>query len=184
MPIEIMTDLESLSTEENGLILTLGSNAFDMDSGRLIDTIHIRFSIDNQKELGRHVSKNTMDWWDTQSVAARLEAFNQDGALTLAAACQKFDDWVVSVRKQDPRMQLFMWANDPDFDMKMLTSAFRAVGKEPPWQFWEYQSVRTMKRLAKKLKIELPKREGTHHNALDDAIHQTKIVTAVWSAIG
>lgn len=182
MPIEIMTDLETLSTDDNALILTLGACAFDIDTGKLCGQKYIRFSVEDQKTLGRHVSESTVAWWNRQSEAARNEAFNPIGALPLAEACKEFDDWVVSTRKLDPKMELYMWANDPDFDLVKLTNAFRAVGKEPPWQYWEYQSVRTMKRLAKKLKLTLPPREGTHHNAVDDAIHQTKIVTTVWAA--
>lgn len=178
-----MTDIETLSTANNATILTLGACAFNIETGEPLDTFHVRFSLDDQKYYERHVCKNTLAWWDKQSVEARLEAFNQDGALTMPNALRKFDEWLVSMRKKDPRMKMNMWANDPDFDLTILTSAFRSAGMEPPWQFWESRSVRTMKMLAEKLRLTLPKREGTHHNAVDDAIHQAKLVSQVWRVI-
>lgn len=179
-----MPDIETLSTATNATILTLGACAFNIDTGEIVGKFHVQFSLEDQIKYGRHICKNTVEWWKKQSQEAQEEAFNQNDALPIPVAVQKLDDWVVSMRKLDPTMKANMWANDPDFDLVILTSMFRDVGKEPPWQYWESRSVRTMKMIGEKLKLALPKREGTHHNALDDAIYQATLVSTVWNAIG
>lgn len=183
MPINVMVDIETLSTAANATMLTLGACTFDLGTGEILDTISLRFSLDDQSRLNRDISDSTMAWWKKQSDESRAEAFDQTNAEPLNDALQKFDNWLVATRKTDQKLEMHMWANDPDFDLVILTSAFRDVGKEPPWQFWESRSVRTMKMLGAAKKVELPKREGTHHNAVDDAIHQTKVVSAVWDAV-
>jgi hypothetical protein len=183
MPINVMVDIETLSTAPNATMLTLGACAFDLGTGEILDTISLRFSLDDQSRLNRDISDSTMAWWKKQSDEARAEAFDQTNAEPLSDALQKFDNWLVATRKADRKLEMRMWANDPDFDLVILTSAFRNVGKEPPWQFWESRSVRTMKMIAQEKKITLPDREGTHHNAVDDAIHQAKVVSAVWIAL-
>ncbi len=178
-----MPDIETLSTASNATVLTLGACSFDLDTGEVLDTISLRFSLEDQKQLARDISKSTMEWWGKQGEAAKKEAFRQDDALPVLEAVKQFDKWVVTQRSKDPRMKANMWANDPDFDLVILTSLFRDVGLEPPWQYWESRSVRTMKMIAEMRKVALPKREGVHHNAVDDAVHQAKLVSTVWATL-
>ena len=48
-----------------------------------------------------------------------------------------------------------------------------AAGGKAPWTFWQERDLRTLKGLSPDLRIE---RSGTHHNALDDALHQARLV--------
>lgn len=180
MPIHIMPDIETLSTNVRATVLTLGACAFDLDTGEIVSTISLRFSLEDQKLLDRHICPKTMKWWSEQNTTAREEAFRQDDAKPVVEAVSAFDAWVVEQRGRNPAMKTCIWANDPDFDLVILTSLFRDVGKEPPWQYWESRSVRTMKMIGEMRKVQLPKRGGTHHNAVDDAVHQAKVVSAVW----
>ncbi|EBO5570485.1 3'-5' exoribonuclease, partial [Salmonella enterica] len=53
-------------------------------------------------------------------------------------------------------------------------------------QWWNDRDVRTIVELGKAIGFD-PKRdmpfEGTRHNALDDAIHQAKYVSAIWKKL-
>ena len=55
-----------------------------------------------------------------------------------------------------------------------------------PWQWWNDRDVRTVVELGKAIAFD-PKRdmpfEGTRHNALADAIHQAKYVSAIWQKL-
>lgn len=55
-----------------------------------------------------------------------------------------------------------------------------------PWQFWNDSDVRTMVLLGKELGFD-PKRnmpfDGVAHNALADARHQAKYVSAIWQKL-
>lgn len=64
-----------------------------------------------------------------------------------------------------------VWGNGADFDPVLLSSAYRAIGRPPPHKFYNVHCFRTLKNL---FPVEKPARDGTHHNALDDAIHQVK----------
>jgi inhibitor of KinA sporulation pathway (predicted exonuclease) len=52
-----------------------------------------------------------------------------------------------------------------------MTSAFRSIDTEPPWKPWEERCYRTINAI---VKIPQDERQGTYHNALDDALHQTR----------
>jgi len=92
-----------------------------------------------------------------------LESLRKD-TLPLKDALINFSKWYGSV-------SLPTWGNSVAFDNVILQSAYEAVGINRPWKHWEDRCYRTMKNI---IVIEPDVREGTHHNALDDAIYQTK----------
>lgn len=77
----------------------------------------------------------------------------------------------------------WVWSQGGNFDDPMLSAALRAVGLEPPWKFWNSQCTRTVYRLAGLNFNKIP-RSGTHHNALDDAIHQVACVQRAFRTLG
>ena len=62
----------------------------------------------------------------------------------------------------------------------MLREAYKANRQAVPWSSFYDRDVRTMVNLAEELTSQnvkdLVKREGTHHNALDDAKYQAQYV--------
>jgi hypothetical protein len=68
----------------------------------------------------------------------------------------------------------------------ILRSAYDRAGQTCPWQFWNDSDVRTMVLLGKQLGFD-PKRnmpfDGVAHNALADARHQAKYVSAIWQSL-
>ncbi len=72
---------------------------------------------------------------------------------------------------------IYVWSHGANFDEPLWTAAAAAVGQGVPWKFWNVRCTRT----AFDLRNFDPKsiaREGTHHNALDDAKHQARCVQA------
>ena len=65
------------------------------------------------------------------------------------------------------------WCNGASFDFPILATAYRLVKKPLPWEFWKERDLRTLKGLNPDLRVE---RDGVHHNALDDARHQARLV--------
>ena len=55
------------------------------------------------------------------------------------------------------------------FDNVIIENAYKAVGMKRPWTPWDDRCYRTIKDM---VHITEDEREGSHHNALDDAIHQ------------
>jgi exodeoxyribonuclease VIII len=95
----------------------------------------------------------------SQPLAAALVAFN--------AFMEQFDKGRVK-----------LWGNGADFDNAILVNCFANTNIEPCWKFWNHRCYRTLKSLSgDKSK---PKRVGTYHNALDDAITQAVHAMNIW----
>jgi exodeoxyribonuclease VIII len=65
-----------------------------------------------------------------------------------------------------------LWGNGAVFDNTILGNAYFITGRKPPWNPWDDRCYRTVKALFKWIPAD--ERQGTYHNALDDAMHQTK----------
>tara|TARA_R110000764_G_scaffold96377_1_gene180484 strand:- start:128 stop:706 length:579 start_codon:yes stop_codon:yes gene_type:complete len=165
---EAMVDLETLATTPDAHILTIGLVAMhDMDN-----TLYIH--VKRNAEMKQHVRKvdpDTEGWWFKQSPEAQHEAFNQTNAVELDVALHQITEWF-----QADNMKK-IWSHGSTFDVTMLENAYRQCNIPVPWRYWDVRDTRTVidvgqRAVGKKLE---PTREGTHHNALDDAIHQ-----AVW----
>jgi hypothetical protein len=83
----------------------------------------------------------------------------------LDEALTKFSDWF------GPK-SLPVWGNGAVFDNTILSNAYFNTGREPPWKCWDDRCYRTVKALFHWVKSD--DREGVYHNALDDAVYQTK----------
>jgi exodeoxyribonuclease VIII len=78
---------------------------------------------------------------------------------------------LTSFLNQFGRKGLKVWGNGSDFDNAILAACYAAVGQPLPWDFWHNRCYRTLKALRPELKLQ---RQGTYHNALDDAKTQAQ----------
>lgn len=162
MKNHIMLDLETLSTEPNAAIISIGAVMFTKDGVsdyRFYQTI----DIESNGFCGRHMSYSTVSWWMKQDLGARKEF--QKPAEKLPIVLSNFRDWF-TVYDIDG-----VWGNGSDFDNLILTSAFASVPSLTiPWKYYQNRCYRTLKNL-----VNIPlERSGTHHNALDDAVTQAE----------
>ena len=160
----VMIDLETLSNKKTAAILSIGAVKFT--DTEIIDTFYQNISPKSCVEAGLHVSKDTLQWWTEQNHEA-WEACKVD-RVDLTEGLQKFKDWY------GPKSR-WTWSCGVDFDVVIMDHAFDAVGSTPPWKWFDSRCFRTFKAL---FPIELA-REGVHHNALDDAIHQSRYLIKV-----
>ena len=157
---QVMIDIETLSTQYNAAILSIG--AVKWEESEIVDTFYVNVDPKSCKELGLHVEHKTVEWWLKQSAEARKALLNDQKTLT--DALKVFRIWYGS-------KSLPTWGNGAAFDLVIMTHAFRCLGTEPPWKPWEERCYRTMNEL---VKIPHAPRDGIYHNALDDAVYQTK----------
>lgn len=72
------------------------------------------------------------------------------------------------------------------FDNVILRGAYERAGKICPWLFWNDHDVRTLVNLGRSIGFD-PKKDmpfiGDQHNALADARHQAKYVSAIWQKL-
>lgn len=159
---DVMVDLETMGTRPGSVIVSLGAIEFDPNTARLGRTFYQTCSIASSVDVGLAMDPQTVSWWLGQSEDARKELIDAKG--DLKSTLLDFSRWLGSTETK-------MWGCGSDFDNALLAEAYNRAGEAVPWKFWNNRCYRTMKSLFPKVKLE---REGTHHNALDDAIYQAK----------
>ena len=173
----IMCDLETLDTATTACVLSIGLVAFDPNSGVINDKFYAAFPRDQQLKVGRTVSDATLTWWMDQSPEAR-EVFNFptfNMYKTLGAVIEFFN------RNGGDAVKL--WGNGPDFDNSILGSLFDSFELTRPWHHYNNRCFRTIKSLSMPAGYTPPPREGTHHDALDDALYQCARLHSVLSTL-
>ena len=158
--MQVMLDLETLSTEPNAAIVAIGAAKFDAAG------VHSKFYVcidpTDSERYGRHISASTVQWWmHSDRDVARDQAFLQDN-IDLYSALDGFSQWFGAE-------SMPVWGNGAGFDNVLLSSSYKAVGFDQPWKFWDDRCYRTIKNLAPSIELE---RVGTYHNAVDDAESQ------------
>lgn len=170
----VMIDLETLGTVADAVILSIGAVRFDPDTNQIDDAgFYKSISIESNLDYKRRIQEDTLIWWLGQSVAAQ-HVFHEPKETLETSLCE-FSDWLGDDKA-------YMWSNGADFDLPMLAHAFTQCTITIPWKFWNSRCVRTLKNLDVAKNIKVP-RLGTHHNALQDAIHQAQLVQAIHAAM-
>ena len=159
--IQVMLDLETMSVRSNAAIASIGAVKFEVGTG-IIDQFYRTVDLRTCKAVGLHVDPETVEWWNQQNKEAR-QALLKDN-VSLSQALDDFSQWF-------GRSSLPTWGNGAGFDNVIMENAYRALDRKRPWLPWEDRCYRTMNNL---VKIPIDKREGVYHNALDDALTQTK----------
>ena len=162
---QIVVDLETLSARPNSCIISIGAVAFTLQDG-ITEEFLINVDPVSCKELGLHISKETVQWWSTQSKEA-IDSWKKD-PVPLREAMKKFNEFYGNV-------SVPIWGNGASFDITILESAYFALNDEDiniPWKFWDIYDMRTLTSvLGRKLE-----KTGINHNALHDAIAEAKLI--------
>lgn len=179
----IMVDIETMSTATNAAIVSIGACGFDHEvintPEEITDRFYTSVSLTSNEEAGRHISASTVEWWLRQSKEAQT-ALSMEPIRSLRAALIEFRIWAQSLK---PAAH-FIWANDPDFDVVILRSAFDAVNQGWPFAYYNNRSCRTLKHLAWP-NDDAPnfRASGVHHKADDDAVAQAVMVQHGWARL-
>lgn len=169
MSNHIMVDLETLDTKPTAIILSIGACRVNFNTGEPTDPFYRVVEVESCKAVGLTESESTRKWWDGQSEEAR-KVFT-DPSVPLLTALSDFSTYL----RQFGVDQLKLWGCGSDFDNAILTNAYGAFGSQAPWRFYNNRCYRTVKNVLGHYIVE-PDRGGTYHNALDDAMHQARIL--------
>tara|TARA_A100001011_G_scaffold160819_1_gene169217 strand:- start:1618 stop:2151 length:534 start_codon:yes stop_codon:yes gene_type:complete len=172
--IHAMIDLETLSTNPDAVILTVGGVKFDPHTNmKPYHEMYFRVDVDSQTTQGRHVMDDTLDWWAKQPVDIREEALGDKDRVGL-------DNMIKKINKFSVGVDVF-WCQGPLFDYAILQNLYTQLGHPVPWQYWQIRDSRTLFNLVPRDKNE--KRVGLH-NALSDCIFQAKKVQKIYRQLG
>jgi len=177
---DVMIDLETLDTRPGAVILSLGAVFFDPVKG-LGDAFHLIISRADSELMGLTVSADTLAWWEKQSDEAKktLHAASSVAALEPSAVFGEFNKFLS--RAEGGASKVKLWGNGSDFDNVLLIAAYEAAGVKPNWRYYNHRCFRTLKKLAPAVKVD---RQGTYHNALDDAKTQAEHAIKIYQHLG
>ncbi len=173
----LMLDLESMGNEGNGALVSLAAVEFDINTGETGLEFYTKIDLESSIKAGLTLNADTIMWWLQQSESARASLYADKG-MSLSQALFEFAKFLELLDLGS----LQLWGNSPRFDMTLLESAYKAVGKKIPWKFRNERCVRTLVSFFPELKKSIPF-EGVPHHPIDDCKHQIKYCTAIHKRI-
>jgi exodeoxyribonuclease VIII len=128
------------------------------------------------------INGETVYWWMKQSDAARESVIssrvNFDTRFYITPVLVAFESFVRSAGMPDE-----VWSH-ATFDFVILKNAYKAAGLNSfPFNYQIARDIRTITAITGGAKFNEVKREGTHHDALDDCIYQAKYVSLAYQSI-
>ncbi|MFU2234047.1 3'-5' exoribonuclease domain-containing protein [Klebsiella sp. BA397-4A_EMB] len=182
--VHVMVDLETMGKKHNAPIVAIGAVVFDPATGSIGESFYKVVCLESSVNWGAVIDPSTVIWWLKQSSEARSAIVNDD-AIPLQDALLQFREFVSdNVAGGSKKAQV--WGNGASFDNSILRSSYDCIAEDYPWEYWNDRDVRTMVELGQAIGFD-PKTtipfEGDRHNALADAIHQARYVSAIWQRI-
>lgn len=170
-------DVETLGIESNSIVLSAAMVYFDpaetVDFDELVErSIYVKFSIDEQRELGRTKDKGTIEWWKKQgSDIQKLCLFPSPKDLTAKEGLGRLRNYV----KEHGTKDSFVWARG-SLDQMVIESLARSSDQPPIAQYNAWCDVRTAIRLIKETSDwngycqvpNLDRHKVNKHNPIDD----------------
>ena len=171
--IHAMIDLETLSTNPNATILTIGGVKFDPYSfTEPSQGIYFRVDVDSQTAMGRDVQQETIDWWATQPKEISEEALGDEDRIDLKYLIKQINKWSVGVD--------VFWCQGPLFDYAILQNFYEQMKVPVPWQYWQIRDSRTLGSLVPR---DLNEKRTGLHNALEDCYFQARKVQQIYNQL-
>ncbi|AUR91799.1 ribonuclease H-like domain protein [Vibrio phage 1.164.O._10N.261.51.A7] len=175
----VMLDIETLGSKTNSVILSIGACYFDLLTGEIGDTLNIPVSAESCVSAGLDIDASTVLWWMNQHKDAQDKITEgQKKAMPLGGALNSLSGFINSDAQ--------VWGNGATFDNVIIKNAYEKMHMDAPWKFWNDRDVRTIVELGYQIGFN-PKRdmpfEGVRHDALADAVHQAKYVSAIWQKL-
>ena len=180
----LMLDLEAMGNKALAPIVSIGAVFFDPATGETGGEFYQVISLESSMYFGAKPDAGTILWWMKQSPEAR-SAILVDDAVGLVEALENFNGFIAD-NAANGSASVQLWGNGSSFDCTILESAFELADTPFPIKHWNFRDVRTVVELGKAVglnaRYEIPF-EGDQHNALDDARHQVKYVSAIWQRL-
>ncbi len=180
----LMVDLETMGKKPGAPIVSIGAVFFDPSSGKTGAEFYQVINLESSMSFGARPDASTILWWLKQSPEAR-SAIVVDDTVGLVEALEQFLDFIAENAANGSRT-VQLWGNGSSFDCSLLEAAFELADTPFPIPHWNYRDVRTVVELGKAVglnsRYDIPF-AGDQHNALADARHQVKYVSAIWQRL-
>ncbi|EPE9126652.1 3'-5' exoribonuclease domain-containing protein [Escherichia coli] len=174
----LMIDLETMGKNPDAPIISLGAIFFDPQSGEMGPEFSKTIDLDT---AGGVIDRDVIKWWLKQSREAQSAILTDEIPL---------DDALLQLREfideNSCGFYVRVWGNGANFDNVILRRSYERQGIPCPWRYCNDRDVRTIVELGNSIGFDVRMTipfEGVPHNALDDARHQAKQVSAIWQKL-
>ncbi|WPH65957.1 hypothetical protein Mulvp2_10 [Enterobacter phage Mulvp2] len=178
IPLVATIDMETLSTEHNAALLSIGAVICDFNTGQQVDTFYANITPESSIAAGLDVSESTKAWWAKQGQAAQ-DVLSVDQR-PLRDVLVDFTKWLAGHGVQ------YAIGNGPRADNQWLESACKAIGMQSPIKYWGDLDMRTLTFIGTHI-LGLDHWhntfKGVKHNALHDAINEAEFCNAVFQKL-
>ncbi|HDS9863764.1 TPA: 3'-5' exoribonuclease [Citrobacter freundii] len=180
----LMVDMETMGNSPDAPIVSIGAVFFDPSTGNTGAEFYQVVRLESSMSFGMKPDASTIQWWLKQSSEAR-SAILVDEAMGLLETLELLADFIAE-NSANGSHTVQLWGNGCSFDNVILRRAYALTDTPFAVPFWNDRDVRTMVELGKSVGInpryDIPF-EGDMHNALSDARHQVKYVSAIWQRL-
>lgn len=162
-------DIETYAVNEYAAIASIGIADFYIGKKLVIvDKYYANIEQTRNKELKRVYDDSTIKWWAGQNKEVQ-KALLVD---------QKPLDVVMKEVYEFITKDSLVWCQGTDFDIPIIRTTFKQLGMVEPWKYYNLRDCRTF---TTELGFSMNdfRDTATHHNALDDAICQAKVINHV-----
>jgi hypothetical protein len=177
---DYMIDIETLSTQQDAAILSIGACQFDMETGNIGETFTRHIALDDNPLRG-HISADTVKWWLKQDEQARMAIADSKNMRKLASCLFDLREFIPKNK------EIKVWSNGSTFDLVIVRNALDRHGMMTPWKYWQERDTRTLVDIAERITgINVSKTAtfiGVKHDALSDAIHQSGYISHAYNLI-
>lgn len=176
----MMLDIECLSKTGIPAIVQIGACYFNMQTGAIHDTFKVNINLESSTERGFTIDADTTLWWLHQSNEARHAVFFDEKyrPKPVVEAFTDFQEFCHGAKN--------VWSH-ATFDASIVLHAYSHLKMQYPFHYRTCRDLRTIVYLANYTRDEIhdmkEERIGTHHDALEDCLHQVKYTVAAVARI-
>ncbi|EEV6494568.1 exonuclease [Escherichia coli] len=176
--IHLSVDLETMGTNPDAPINSIGGKFFDPATGEMGPEFSKAIDLETSSGI---IDRKTIKWWAKRSREAQSAIFTDE--ISLDVALRLFIEFI---EKNSGGCFVQVWGNGANFDNVILRRSYERQGIPCPWLYYNDRDVRTIVELGNAIGFDVRMAipfEGVPHNALDDARHQAKQVSAIWQKL-
>lgn len=158
-----MIDFETIGNGKNACVVQIGACEFNPLTGEILSGVSYNVDAESAIESGAEMDASTVYWWLSQSKEA-IASILASPRLPIHGAFTALNIFLADAQT--------IWSH-ATFDFVILTETLKRLKIEPKFHYKAARDIRTLMDLSGVSTKDL-KREGVHHNGLDDAMFQVK----------
>ena len=169
MWVNLQIDLETFGLPPTGAIVSIGACFFDMEKQEIGPTFSKNINLATAVRDGGVIEPGTVMFWMRQPDKARLNAINDS-----YDNCQVLREFREFIQKHSREQDVVPWGNGASFDLTLLGSAYKRIGENAPWRYFNERCFRTLRNAFPSIEYNPDDKGDDAHTALADAIFQAK----------